>query len=81
MAKVSGLEGRLEKLAADLKIVSDDVALLKTQLGDAEIPDDAEATLERVEQGVTDLVTSLTPVPPPVTTEPAPVTPPPVSPS
>jgi archaellum component FlaC len=72
MAKVSGLEARLEALAAEVQTVSEDVALLKTQLGDADIPADAEATLERLETNMANLVTSVTPAAP----QPAPVPPP-----
>ena len=49
MAKVSGLEGRFEAVLTLLNTILTEIQTLKGQLGDVDVPADAEATLERLE--------------------------------
>jgi hypothetical protein len=81
--KTSELQGALDTLKAQLakatKEIVDEIANLKTQIGDADLPQgavDSLANLQTLAQALDDLNPD-----PPATTEPAPVTPPPVSPS
>lgn len=68
MAKVSSLAGTLGAVVTTLEKVLQEVETLKGQLGDAEIPADAQATLDRL----TALATQLDELNPDSTTPPNP---------
>lgn len=49
MAKLSGLEGRLEAVNTQLTNIGAEIATLKSALDDVDLPADAEASLEKLE--------------------------------
>ena len=75
MAKVSGLEARFEAVLTLLGTILTEIQTLKGQLGDADIPTDAEATLERLETAAKAAADAGAPTTPPTPSPGAPTPP------